>query len=48
MIKKLSVYYQNITSGKKFMTPGLKYKIGKGSTIWDKVDFISLDACPIS
>jgi cation/acetate symporter len=40
--KKVSVFYQNITSGKSFMLPGLKYKIGKGSGIWDKIDFISL------
>lgn len=38
----ISVYYQNITSGKDFMLPGLKYKIGKGSSIWSKLDFISL------
>ena len=40
--KKVSAYYQNHTSGKDFMLPGLKYKIGKGSTLWDKIDFISL------
>ena len=40
--KKVSAYYQNVTSGKDFMLPGLKYKIGKGSTLWDKIDFISL------
>lgn len=40
--KKVSAYYQNYTPGKDFMLPGLKYKIGKGSTLWDKIDFISL------
>lgn len=40
--QKVSAYYQNHTSGKDFMLPGLKYKIGKGSTLWDKIDFISL------
>lgn len=39
---KISVFYQNFTSGKDFLLPGLKYKIGKGSTFWDKIDFISL------
>ena len=40
--KKVSLYYQNITSGKDFMLPGLKYKIGKGASIWSRLDFISL------
>ncbi|MDP3311811.1 cation acetate symporter [Lutibacter sp.] len=40
--RKVSAYYQNVTSGKDFMLPGLKYKIGKGSTFWDKMDFVSL------
>ena len=40
--ENVSVYYQNTTSGKDFMLPGLKYKIGKGSSIWSKLDFISL------
>ncbi|HRN73801.1 MAG TPA: cation acetate symporter [Ginsengibacter sp.] len=38
----ISLYYQNETSGKSFMLPGLKYKIGKGASIWSKLDFISL------
>lgn len=38
----VSVYYQNITDGKDFMLPGLRYKIGKDSSIWSKLDFISL------
>lgn len=40
--KKVTVYYQNVTSGKDFMLPGLKYKIGKGASIWSRLDFISL------
>lgn len=40
--KKVSLYVQNPTSGKSFMLPGLKYKIGKGSSVWSKLDFISL------
>ncbi len=41
-LTKVTVYYQNPTAGKDFMLPGLKYKIGKGSTAWSKLDFISL------
>lgn len=40
--ESVSLFYQNITPGKAFMLPGLKYKIGKGSSIWSKLDFISL------
>jgi cation/acetate symporter len=40
--ESVSLYYPNITSGKSFMLPGLKYKIGKGSSLWSKLDFISL------
>lgn len=40
--ESVSLYYQNTTSGKDFMLPGLKYKIGKGSSLWSKLDFISL------
>src|SRR5690606_34610744 len=38
----ISIYYQKVTSGKDFLLPGLKYKIGKGSSLWSKLDFISL------
>lgn len=38
----VTLYYQTVTSGNDFMLPGLKYKIGKGSSIWSKLDFISL------
>ncbi|WP_207427916.1 cation acetate symporter [Pedobacter sp. SYSU D00535] len=40
--KKVTVFYQNPTSGQSFMLPGLKYKIGKGASIWSQMDFISL------
>lgn len=40
--ESISLNYQKITSGKNFMLPGLKYKIGKGSSLWSKLDFISL------
>ena len=40
--KKVSLFYQNVTKGKDFMLPGLKYKIGKGASIWSRLDFISL------
>ncbi|MEJ6982277.1 cation acetate symporter [Pedobacter sp. P351] len=40
--KKVSVYIQNPTAGKSFMLPGLKYKIGKGSSFWSRLDFVSL------
>ena len=40
--KKVSLYIQNPTSGKDFMLPGLKYKIGKGASIWTRLDFVSL------
>ncbi len=38
----ITVWYQNITSGKKMMMPGLKFKIGEGATPWSKLNFISL------
>jgi cation/acetate symporter len=38
----VTLYVQNITQGKNFMLPGLKYKIGKGSSMWSKMDFVSL------
>lgn len=40
--QSVSLYYQNLTPGKNFMLPGLKYKIGKDASIWSKLDFISL------
>jgi len=40
--KAVSLYVPQPVSGKNFLLPGLKYKIGKGSSIWSKLDFISL------
>ena len=40
--KKVSLYIQNPTSGKDFMLPGLKYKIGKEASVWTRLDFVSL------
>jgi cation/acetate symporter len=39
---KVTVYYQNVTSGREIMQPGLYYKLKKGATIWTRLDFISL------
>jgi len=39
---KVDVYYQNVTSGKDIMKPGLYYKLGEGSSLWSRLDFISL------
>ncbi len=40
----VTVWYQNLTSGKAVMEPGLKYKLSKasGATTWDKLNFLSL------
>lgn len=38
----VSLFYQNEIDGKDFLLPGLKYKIGKGASLWSKMDFISL------
>lgn len=40
--EEVSLYYQNVVSGKNFMLPGLKYKIGKEASLWSKMDFVSL------
>ncbi|WP_118194971.1 sodium/solute symporter [Albibacterium indicum] len=40
--QEVSLYYQEETSGKDFMLPGLKYKIGKDASWWSKMDFVSL------
>jgi len=42
--EKVTVWYQNVTSGKAVMEPGLKYKLSKasGATTWDKLNFLSL------
>jgi cation/acetate symporter len=39
---KVAVYYQNVTSGREIMQPGLYYKLKKGATPWTRLDFISL------
>jgi cation/acetate symporter len=40
--EKVTVYYQNPTSGKDLMKPGQYYKLDKGATFWSRLDFISL------
>ncbi|HRE50929.1 MAG TPA: cation acetate symporter [Flavitalea sp.] len=40
--KAVSLYVPQVVSGKNFLLPGLKYKIGRGSSVWSKLDFISL------
>lgn len=42
--EKLTVYYQNPTSGKEVLRPGLKFKVDseKGAKTNDKLDFVSL------
>lgn len=40
--ESVSLFYQNEIDGKDFLLPGLKYKIGKGASLWSKMDFISL------
>jgi len=41
---KVTVWYQQPTTGKDVMKPGLKYKLSKkaGATFWDKMNFLSL------
>ncbi|MBS4057026.1 MAG: cation acetate symporter [Bacteroidales bacterium] len=41
---KVTVWYQQPTTGKDIMKPGLKYKLSKkaGATFWDKMNFLSL------
>lgn len=39
---KVTIYYQNVTSGAKLMKPGTYYKLGKDATFWNIVDFVSL------
>src|SRR5690606_18480127 len=38
----VSLYYPTEIDGKNFLLPGLKYKIGKGASLWSKMDFVSL------
>ena len=39
---KVAVFYQNPTSGKDIMRPGLKFKVDKGSDFMSKLNFVSL------
>ncbi|MBU0469322.1 MAG: cation acetate symporter [Candidatus Omnitrophica bacterium] len=39
---KVTVWYQDPTSGKDIMKPGLKFKVDKGSDFWSKLNFVSL------
>lgn len=39
---KITVWYQNVTSGTKIMRPGLKFKVDKGATFMSKLNFVSL------
>jgi cation/acetate symporter len=40
--EKVTLYFQNITLGSDIMKPGLYYKLDKGSTLWSRLDFLSL------
>ncbi|MCK5795930.1 MAG: cation acetate symporter, partial [Deltaproteobacteria bacterium] len=40
--KSIAVYFQNPTPGKRIMRPGLKFKVDKGATWLDRLNFISL------
>ncbi|MFN5418343.1 MAG: cation acetate symporter [Flavobacteriia bacterium] len=39
---KITVWFQNPTKGSEILKPGLLLKISKGSTFWDKMNFVSL------
>lgn len=41
---KVTVFYQDVTSGQDVMKPGLLYKLSKsaGATFWDRLNFLSL------
>ena len=40
--ENVTLFYQNITSGKEVMKPGLYYKLDRGATFWTRLDFLSL------
>ncbi|WP_207493648.1 solute symporter family protein [Aridibaculum aurantiacum] len=40
--QRVSLFVQTPTPGNLFLLPGLKYKIGKGASMWSRMDFISL------
>lgn len=39
---RVTVFYQQPTSGKRVMTPGLMLRVGEDGTFWDKINFASL------
>ncbi len=39
---RVTLFYQNVTSGKDVMKPGLYYKLGDKGTFWSRLDFLSL------
>lgn len=39
---KVTLFIQKATTGEAIMKPGLKYKIGAGSTLLSRIDFVSL------
>jgi cation/acetate symporter len=40
--EKVTLYFQVSTLGSDIMKPGLYYKLDKGSTLWSRLDFLSL------
>jgi cation/acetate symporter len=38
----VTIYYQNVTSGKDLMRPGQYYKLDSSKSIWPRIDFFSL------
>jgi len=42
--ERTTVWFQNVTSGKEMVKPGLLYKLSNksGATFWDKLNFVSL------
>lgn len=39
---KMTIYYQKHTPGKELMAPGVKFKVSKGATFMEKMNFTSL------
>jgi cation/acetate symporter len=39
---KVTLWFQEVRAGSDVMKPGLVFKIGKGSTFWDRINFASL------
>jgi cation/acetate symporter len=40
--QEVSVWYPKVIEGKKLMKPGMKFKIDKKASMWDRLNFISL------